>query len=294
MNKFTNIRLVHLIIFLAFTCIIGETSNLRPAKDTSRLSICTKEVLNKAFEQWTPWTFGFNNWQLHINNGYSFNNDRYDCKIDSLGLRNYLMNSFRQNSSCRMASDRASGQVSREECNRIGNVRMALLAKDGWGDDVEEIILRDIGYHTYDAEIGILIRRSRNWYKHTLDWLNNPAGSMRGILTILIEKFNESEDKETLDKLESLLYLEFLNGHISTILDIDSTLSSKVPGFRTSRQRLQTFIENDKKHMERKKGELSRYEETILQRHLDYSREVQNYLRNKKLTDYHIRPLRAP
>ena len=275
---------------MTVTCVVGETSSLRNVKDTSGLPVCTKEKLDRVLEQWTSWAFGVKTWVNYINSS-----NMYDCKIDSLRLRNYLMNSFRENSSCGMASTKALSEgVSREECNRITNVRRALLAKDGWGDDVEEIILRDIGYHTYDAEIGILIENSQNWYKHTLDWLNKPVGPRRGVFNILIRKFNESEDPETLEKLESLLFLEFLNGHISTILDIDEALSSKVPRFRTSRQRLQTFVENDKKHMERKKGELRRDQEVILQRHLDYSREVQNYLRNRKLTDHHIRPLRAP
>ena len=287
MTKFSSIKIVFCGMFLVVACAVGETSGLRQAKDASMLSVCTKKVLDKIFEQRTPGVFGFKMWLNYIN--------MYECKIDSLELRNYLMNSFRENSNCRMASDRASEQVSREECNRIGNVRMALIAKDGWSNDVEEIILRDIRYsRKYDAEIRIIIRNSQNWYKHTLDWLNNPVGPRNGVFNILIEKFNESEDPETLEKLESLLYLEFLRGDIITMIEIDEALSSKVPGFRYSRQRLQTLIESDRKLMRKKSENLSRYEETMLQRDLSYIREVQNYLRNKKLTVHHIRPLRAP
>ena len=286
MTKFSSIKTVFCGMFLVVTCAVGETSGLRQAKDALMLSVCTKKVLDNVFEKWTSQVYGFKDWLNYIN--------MYDCKIDSLGLRNYLMNTFRQNSSCKIAFDRASGQVSREECNRITNVRRALLAKDGWGDDVEEIVLRDIEYHTYDVEMRIIIRNSRNWYKHTIDWLNNSAGSMRGILTILIEKFNESEDQETLDKLESLLYIEFLRGDIITMLDIDKSLSSRVPGFRYSRQRLQTFIESDKKYMEKKDDNPKRLVTISEYKYPSYSREVQNYLRNKKLTDHYIRPLRAP
>ncbi|MDG5817077.1 hypothetical protein QA601_18410 [Chitinispirillales bacterium ANBcel5] len=274
----TNKLLIKIIVFTICMMAINGYSHEND-NDSVFITNCKNKELSNIISNAESWKLDFKDLKQLINR---------DCYIDSLKLREYLVHIF--SNSIHQNIDSLS---SSEKNLNVAAWRLLIIFPDMWGNDLEDILVKMNKIHSesnnmagYYRNLSILVRRSDHWYDYMLEMLNCRdtilANERNSVIRGLLYRFEDCTDDETHEKIESILYALLKTGKagLGALRNIDSYLESRSNAYKYSSQRLQLFLEGDKKLIE-KIG--SRALETT---YYMYSQEVQNYLENKLLVEY--------